>query len=124
MFPQFPQLYRSIPTSFLQLGHTLWVGRHIRSELILDKLSPGIREGWNCIIYLLGAIAFLIIFGASLQPFIESWKILEFEGEGALRVPVYPIRTIIVLGSAAAAIHFLVQVFKSIFLLKRKSGRA
>jgi TRAP-type C4-dicarboxylate transport system permease small subunit len=103
---------------FLEMPHTLWKNRHIRSEILLQKLSPIPRSWIESFVFLLGAAVFVCIFVASWSGAIESWNILEYEGEGALRVPVYPIKTLILLGSVLTAIIFFarsVQSIKGIF---------
>jgi TRAP-type C4-dicarboxylate transport system permease small subunit len=104
---------------FMQIPHTLWVDRHIRSEIIILRLAPLARELCEIGICILGAAVFLGIFVASWADTMMAWKILEYEGEGALRVPVYPIRTIILLGSSFTAIHFLLKIIQSLVCLKK-----
>jgi hypothetical protein len=38
---------------------------------------------------------------------LRAWESLEYEGEGGLRVPTYPVRTIIVFCGALGALNFL-----------------
>jgi TRAP-type mannitol/chloroaromatic compound transport system permease small subunit len=104
---------------FMQIPYTLWVGRHIRSELVISRLKPTSREILLSIMYLFGAGIFVGIIFASWETMITGWKILEYEGEGALRVPVYPIRTIIVLGSALTAVLFIYKSIESILKSRR-----
>lgn len=109
---------------FLQIPHTLLQDKHIRSNLVIGRLKPATRELANAPINLIGAAVFILIFISNWAPTLLSWKILEIEGEGALQVPVYPIRTIILLGSAAMVIHFIVKFFQnlSIFMTVSKRG--
>jgi TRAP-type mannitol/chloroaromatic compound transport system permease small subunit len=81
------------------------------------------REVLNVPIYLLGATIFVLIFISNWGPTLLSWKILEIEGEGALQVPVYPVRSIILLGSAAMIIHFIVKIFQSLSFIFGTSKR-
>lgn len=104
---------------FMQLPHAFWMNRHIRSDLILTKLGPTSRELFNGLAYLVGAAVFLGIFATSWSVTVTSWEILEYEGEGALRVPVYPIRTIILLGSLVTSILFTVRFIQKIRLMFR-----
>ena len=106
---------------FMQMPHTFWMNRHIRSEFILMKVGPVSRGVLNCVAYLLGAAIFLGIFVSSWSATVMSWDILEFEGEGALRVPVYPIRTIILVGSSLTAILFAVRFIQNIHLISKIS---
>ena len=56
---------------------------------------------------LLGFFFFIALVYASWEPFAEAIAIGEYEGEGALRVPTYPVRLVIVLTSAFAAFVYL-----------------
>jgi hypothetical protein len=48
---------------------------------------------------------------------MHAWDIGEYEGEGALRVPTYPVRIAIVLLSALAAINYLVLLLNELGLI-------
>ena len=56
---------------------------------------------------LLGFLFFIALVYASWEPFAEAVAIGEYEGEGALRVPTYPVRLLIVLTSTFAAFVYL-----------------
>jgi TRAP-type C4-dicarboxylate transport system permease small subunit len=56
---------------------------------------------------LLGVAFFALICWGSIEPALYSWRSNEFEGEGALRVPVWPARFLVVLGSFLAAFNYL-----------------
>ena len=47
------------------------------------------------------------MFWGSLDPLAHAWNSNEFEGEGALRVPVWPARFIVALGTFLAAVNYL-----------------
>jgi len=68
---------------------------------------------------LLGAVIFIILFIASVPATIQVWKLLEYEGEGALRVPIYPVRSLILIGSALTAILFVFRLVQSIQMFIR-----
>ena len=57
--------------------------------------------------YLLGLAFFAIVCWGSIDPSIHAWTSNEFEGEGAMRVPVWPARFVIVLGTFLAAFNYL-----------------
>lgn len=99
---------------FMQMPHTLLKGRHIRSEIIVQRLKITKSIWLELLASLAGALVFIALFVASWSATVTSWEILEYEGEGALRVPVYPIRSIILLGSALTAIIFMAQLAKTI----------
>ncbi len=58
--------------------------------------------------YLLGAAFFALIIWGGWDLAVTSWVGDEFEGEGALHVPAWPTRFIILLGSALAIVNYLV----------------
>ena len=106
---------------FLQMPHTFWVGRHIRSELIVSRLKSPYRDLLEMTARLLVVLIFLGIFVSSWDRTLNSWTLLEFEGEGALRVPVYPIRTLILVGSILTSCLFVYRFFESaVHLIKRR----
>jgi TRAP-type mannitol/chloroaromatic compound transport system permease small subunit len=98
----------------MQMPHTLLKGRHIRSEIIINRLNVSKSMWLELLSSVAGALVFIALFVASWPATITSWEILEYEGEGALRVPVYPIRSIILLGSALTAIIFMAQLAKTL----------
>lgn len=56
--------------------------------------------------YSLGIVLFLAIAYASWDPMMNAIEINEYQGDGALRVPTYPVRIIIVFTSLLSAIAY------------------
>jgi len=104
---------------FLQLADTFWTGRIVRCDVCMERLSSRGRIFIDLVSYLLGAVIFIILFIASVPATIQVWKLLEYEGEGALRVPIYPVRTLILIGSALTAILFVFRLVQSIQMFIR-----
>jgi TRAP-type C4-dicarboxylate transport system permease small subunit len=109
---------------FLQLADTFWTGRVIRCDVVTDKMGAKGKTVIDVISYLLGTAMFVILFIASLPATIQVWKLLEYEGEGALRVPIYPIRTLILIGSGLTAILFAYRLYQSVQILwgRKRAG--
>ena len=117
---------------FLQLAHTLKVGRLTRSDIILNWLArknPGLEHFLSGIYHLIGAVVLVILFNASLPLFTKAWRLDVYVGaEGDFMAPVWPVKLIILIGSMAAAIHFMLMAyndFRSIRgqkLLQSKTG--
>ncbi len=59
---------------------------------------------------LLGAAFFILIVWGCFEPALHSWVSNEFEGEGALRVPVWPARFVVMFGAALVVAIYLGQV--------------
>ena len=58
---------------------------------------------------LLGIFFFGLIVWGSYEPALHSWTSGEYEGEGALRVPVWPARIAIIAGSALVVVSYVLQ---------------
>jgi TRAP-type C4-dicarboxylate transport system permease small subunit len=96
-----------VSIAFLQIPFAIRTYGMLRTTVVLDLLGPAGRRVFNICTYLLGVAVFLAIAYASWEPMLFSWSIGEYEGEGALRVPTYPVRTFIVAMSVIAAVAYL-----------------
>ena len=67
---------------------------------------------------LLGAALFLFLLKAGIKPALRSFANGEFDGEGALRVPVWPTRFAILLGGGLAGLNYLLLSMVEIFGLR------
>lgn len=96
---------------FLQLAHTLKVGRLTRSEVLLNPLrqkKPRLALVLQGVYDLVGAGLMLILLNASYPFFTKAWRIDEYVGaEGDFTAPVWPVKLIILIGCTAAALQFL-----------------
>ena len=54
----------------------------------------------------LGILFFAIIVWGSYEPMLHAWTSGEYEGEGALRVPVWPARVVVVIGSTLVIVSY------------------
>lgn len=78
----------------------------------------------------LGAMLFGLIVWGSYEPTLHAWNSGEFEGEGALRVPVWPARFVVMAGSLLVALTYLSQAIEAAVALfsgaepPQQSGRA
>ena len=107
---------------YLHMPYTLWIGRHIRSDMLSSKMGPRLRATMDVVMHILGAALFAGIFFGSWDQMIGAWEIGEYEGEGALRVPTAPIRTILLLGAALAMILYAVRTIEKMYhiLIEKK----
>jgi TRAP-type C4-dicarboxylate transport system permease small subunit len=93
-----------------QMAHTLKIGAHLRSTILVDRMPPGARRVIEIISCLMGAIMFALIVYSGWDTMIEAWRIGEFEGEEPVRVPTAPVRTLVLIGAALTAIQFLIML--------------
>ena len=96
---------------FLQAGYAIRSRSMLRADFILDQFHPLVRRIALAIGYLLGAAFFLIILTGGIDSAIYSWVANEYEGEGALRVPAWPTRFMILFGSAIATINYVIMAY-------------
>lgn len=106
---------------WLQMSHTLKIGGHIRSDAILGRLPPRGRAFIDLIASLLGAFVFGLLVYAGWHNMVEAWSIGEFEGELPVRVPTYPVRTIVLLGAALTSFQFVLFGWQSVRAVFRRS---
>ena len=92
---------------FLQASYAIRSGGMLSVDLLPGMLPPGARKALAVLGYLLGLAFFGVIVYGGLEPLAHAWRSNEFEGEGALRVPVWPARLAVVLGAALAALDYL-----------------
>ncbi len=99
---------------FLQLAHAVLHGRLMRVEMFLTPLSrsaPGAASAWFALFSLLGVALLLAIVLGSWPDLVSAWTTSEFAGvEGIFTIPVWPIKLLIVAGSAVAAIVLVCQL--------------
>ncbi|WP_300303053.1 TRAP transporter small permease subunit [Ferrovibrio sp.] len=101
---------------FLQLGHTLMVGRMTRSDMVIETLlikRPRAGHALQGLFALLGVIFLAIIFWGSIAPFQEAIEIGEYVGAaGDFTAPTWPIRLLILIGSAATGLQYLIMAWQ------------
>lgn len=98
--------------TFLTIPYTMRKRGHIRSTIVVSRLPERLGRSMEVFAYLLGAALFAFVAVYSYDAAVTAFTAGSYEGEGALRVPTFPTRWIIVIGSAAmsaesllAAIH-------------------
>lgn len=111
---------------FLQIAHTLKVGRLTRSDIFLNWLGrkrPGFRHMLECVYHLVGALLMMILFNASLPLFTKAWRLDVYVGaEGDFMAPVWPVKLIILVGCTAGAIQFLLTAWHEFRAIFKKIG--
>lgn len=93
--------------TFLMLPYAMRRGRHVRSSVVIARVPERARIALDVFAFLAGAVVFALVTNAAWEPMIGSWEHGEYEGEGALRVPIGPTRTVIVVASALMVLECL-----------------
>jgi TRAP-type C4-dicarboxylate transport system permease small subunit len=94
---------------FLLAGYSVQSGSMLQADILVGLLG---RRGPLLSALLsgvLGTILFGIIVWGSTEPAMHAWNSGEFEGEGALRIPVWPARLVVMFGSLLVAVIYFGQ---------------
>lgn len=101
--------------AFLQLCNAVRTGSMLRVE-ILDRAIPvAVLRALQVVGFVLGALLFAAVAYSSWEPMIEAWRIGEFAGnEGSLRVPTYPVRSLLVAACILATVNYLLMAWQAL----------
>jgi TRAP-type C4-dicarboxylate transport system permease small subunit len=97
---------------FLQAAYAIRTGGMIRVDFFVAALPPRGQAALAVVGALFGAAFFALVCWGSLGPAAHAWTSNEFEGEGALRIPSWPARFVVVIGTALAAIQYLIAAWQ------------
>jgi TRAP-type C4-dicarboxylate transport system permease small subunit len=96
---------------FLQLPYAIYRGAHLRTTVVYQNTPEIVRRLIDVIAFSLGVIFFMCVAWGGWEDMIIGWEVDEREGEGSIRVPVAPVRTLIVVfGVVSAATYLLMLV--------------
>jgi TRAP-type C4-dicarboxylate transport system permease small subunit len=97
---------------FLQISAAVLAGRMTRADFLVNyirKVSPGLMRAIDVLFLFVGAAVFAAITYASWPEMIDAWRTGEYFGvRGIFIIPTLPFRAIIVIGSVAALISYLI----------------
>ena len=99
---------------FLQAGFAIRSGGMLNVDMFVSKGSPRTQSIMACVAALAGLVFFGIICYGSIEGAAHAWTSNEFEGEGALRVPVWPARFVVVLGTFLASVSYLLMLLQNV----------
>ena len=100
---------------FLQAGYAIRSRSMLKADFLFEHLPDKAQRTLLAIGYLLGAGFFLMIITGGWEESIASYVEGEYEGEGALRVPSWPARWTVIIGSGIAMMNYLVMAYVDVF---------
>ena len=100
---------------FLQAGYAIRSRSMLKADFLVEHLPDKVQRTLLAIGYLLGAAFFLMIITGGWEESIASYVEGEYEGEGALRVPSWPARWTVLIGSGVAMMNYLVMAYIDVF---------
>ncbi|RMD92462.1 MAG: TRAP transporter small permease [Alphaproteobacteria bacterium] len=89
-----------VAITFLQLPLAIYSGSMLRTTIFADAMPPLGRKLLRTLGALLGMALFLGLLWSTWPSFWDAYRIGEYEGEGALRVPTWPVRGCVLVMSA------------------------
>ena len=95
---------------YLQAGFAIRSGGMLHVDMFVSKGGPRAQSAFAALAALAGLVFFALICWGSIEGASHAWSSNEFEGEGALRVPVWPARFVLVLGTFVAAFSYLLNL--------------
>jgi TRAP-type C4-dicarboxylate transport system permease small subunit len=98
--------YSIVVICFLQAAYAIRSGGMIWVDAVTQHLPRPAQAACEILGALLGVAFFGLVCWGSIDPAAYAWTSNEFEGEGALRVPAWPARFIVVLGTFLAAVNY------------------
>ena len=100
---------------FLQAGYAIRSRSMLKADFLVEHMPDTVQRILLAIGYLLGAAFFLMIITGGWEESVTSFVEGEYEGEGALRVPSWPARWTVLVGSGLAMINYLVMAYIDLF---------
>ena len=107
---------------YLQCGFAIRSGGMLHVDMFVSRAGPRGQSLLAAVAALAGLVFFGLICWGSFEGAAHAWNSNEFEGEGALRVPVWPARFVLILGTAIAAFNYALLLVQH--LLSAAQGTA
>jgi len=100
-----------VAITFLQLPLAIYSGSMLRTTVFADAVPAFIRRLLRTIGYCLGVLLFIGLVISTYEPFLDAYRIGEYEGEGAMRVPIWPLRGLILITSVFGVFAYLSMIY-------------
>ncbi len=99
---------------YLMAAYAIISGGMMQVTLITDNVPPTARAVLGVLSCLLGAALFGLIGWGAVERFTTAWTSGAYEGEGALRVPTWPVRLAVLSGSVLAALAYILLAVRGV----------
>lgn len=104
--------------AFLQLTYVQMIDKHMKVTIFSDNFSPKVQRGLQLFSQLFGIAVFVFMILSTYDDLVYSITTREMEGEGALVLPMWPVRGTIFFCSCVVLIIMIRQAF---WLLQKKN---
>ncbi len=103
---------------FLQVGFAVRSNSMLRADFLVATMPKPVQKILLVFAFALGAALFFFLMKAGIKPAVRSFVNWEFDGEGALRVPVWPTRWMIIFGAGLAGVNYVLLAIVEVFDLR------
>jgi TRAP-type C4-dicarboxylate transport system permease small subunit len=103
---------------FMQVGYAIRSHSMLRADTLVMVMPIAVKRVFLAIGYALGAAFFVFIIIGGYKAALYAWTAGSFEGEGALRVPTWPVHFTVLIGSGVAAVNYVVVALIDVFGLE------
>ena len=100
-----------VAITFLQVPLAIYSGSMLRTSIFSDAMPPFVRKLLRSAAALLGLLLFIGLLWSTWPSFWDAYRIGEYEGEGALRVPTWPVRGTVLVMSVFGAFAYLSMIW-------------
>ena len=107
---------------FLQASYAIRSGGMLRVDYVPGLLPPRLRAALGAAACLLGIAFFAVVVYGGIEPLKHAWSSNEFEGEGALHVPTWPARLVVIVGAGLAALDYFLAFLDQIHAALKGKG--
>jgi TRAP-type C4-dicarboxylate transport system permease small subunit len=107
---------------FLLAGYAVQSGGMIYTDAVVSLFGVRGRAFALLLSAVFGVVFFGLIVWGSYEPTLYAWTSGEFEGEGALRIPAWPARVVVLAGAALVVVSYVMHAVHAVGTLV--SGRA
>ena len=105
--------------AYLQASYAIRSGGMIAVDAFYVSYPTRMKSLVSMIGSILGIFLFAMICYGAFHGAVDAWVSGEYEGEGALRVPAWPAKFVLVLGTFLASISYLTLALKQFSSLLR-----
>ena len=98
---------------FLLAGYAVQSGGMIYTDVFVGMFGVRGQAFAQLLSAVLGILFFGLIVWGSYEPTLHAWTSGEYEGEGALRVPVWPARIVVLIGSVLVVATYLLHAVRA-----------
>jgi TRAP-type C4-dicarboxylate transport system permease small subunit len=102
---------------FLLAGYSVQSGGMIYTDVVSGIFGVRGRAFAQLLSAVLGILFFGLIVWGSFEPTLHAIASGEYEGEGALRVPVWPARTVVVIGAILVVVSYAMHAISATIAL-------